>query len=95
MNNTSISYSIRQFILSHFPSARRRSLRDEDLLIENGIIDSMGVLDVVSFIESEYGLTVLDEELIPENFQNIVRLAAYVENKRNGSAVTRSITSNI
>ena len=80
-------------MLSHFPSARRRSLDNDDPLIENGIIDSMGVLDVVAFIESQYGISVLDEELIPENFQSIGRLAAYVNAKVSNSVLTEQSTS--
>lgn len=86
MNNTPISHSMKQFILDQFPSSRRRSLEDTDPLLESGLIDSMGVLDLVAFIETEFKVTVDDEELIPDNFQNIARIAAFVEKKRNGSA---------
>ena len=86
MDNTPISDSMKQFILEHFPSSRRRSLNDTDPLLESGLIDSMGVLDLVAFIESEFKVIVDDEELIPDNFQNIARIAAFVEKKRNVSA---------
>jgi acyl carrier protein len=80
---TAISNSTRQFILEHFPSSRRRRLDDTDPLLESGVIDSLGVLDLVAFIESEFKITVDDEELLPENFQNISRIAAYVGKKQN------------
>ena len=82
MDTTLIGYSTKQFILEHFPSSRRRPLGDSDPLLESGVIDSMGVLDLVAFIEREFNVTVDDEELIPENFQNIARIAAYVEKKQ-------------
>lgn len=79
---TTISNSTRQFILEHFPSSRRGRLDDTDPLLESGVIDSLGVLDLVAFIESEFTITVDDEELLPENFQDIARIAAYVERKQ-------------
>lgn len=79
-----ISASVKEFILSHFPPARLRSIGESDSLIESGIIDSMGVLDVVTFLESRFNLTVDDEDLVPENFQSIGQMAAFVAKKRNG-----------
>jgi acyl carrier protein len=86
MDNTQINVFVRQFIQGHFPSARRQPLGDTDPLIESGIIDSMGVLDVVAFIESEFKVTIEDEELIPDNFRSIAQMAAYIEKKCNGFA---------
>jgi acyl carrier protein len=80
-----ITHSTKQFILDHFPSSRRQVLKDTDSLLENGVIDSMGVLDLVEFIETQFNVTVDDEDLVPENFQNIARIAAYVEKKRNAT----------
>src|SRR5262245_18608776 len=69
-----INSSLKQFIINHFPTARRRELADTDPLLESGIIDSLGVLDVVAFVESEFNLRVDDDDLTPENFQTIVRM---------------------
>ena len=80
-HNTTITH-VRQFILEHFPSSLRRSLDDTDPLLESGIIDSLGVLDLVDFIEAKFGVVVADDELVPENFQNIAKIAAYIQNKR-------------
>ncbi len=77
-----INESVRQFILEHFPSARRRPLADGDALLQSGIIDSLGVLDVVTFLEEEFKVTVDDEDLTPENFQSIGQIAAFVEKKK-------------
>lgn len=80
-----IEAQIRKFITKRFPSARRRELRSQEALLENGIIDSLGVLDLVSFVEEAFTITVSDEELIPGNFQTIERLTAFIERKRNGT----------
>jgi acyl carrier protein len=77
-----IQETIRQFILKEFPAARIRNIQDHDLLLENGIIDSLGVLDIVAFLEAEFGLSIADDELELEDFASIETLAAFVERKR-------------
>jgi acyl carrier protein len=53
-------------------------LADETNLFEAGIVDSAGLLSFIGFIEKEYGLTVPDEDLLPENFVTIARIAKYI-----------------
>lgn len=79
-----VTESVREFILGTFPSARKRPLGNDDPLLENGILDSLGVLDIVGFIESEFGITAEDDELVPENFRTIQHIANYVQSKQNG-----------
>jgi acyl carrier protein len=59
----------------------------EDDLIKRGIVDSLGVMQLVDFCESRYGITVTDADLIPANFQTVRRLADYVQRKRVGTAL--------
>jgi acyl carrier protein len=54
----------------------------EDDLIKRGILDSLGVTQVVDFCESRYGITVTDADLVPANFQTVRRLAEFVDRKR-------------
>jgi acyl carrier protein len=82
----SIASSFKSFITTHFPGSRRHVLRNDDSLLASGIIDSLGVLDLVSFIESEFNVGVDDEDLTPENFQSIDRMTAFVERKRRTGA---------
>lgn len=72
---------IRAFIYGKFPLARKRGINDEHPLLESGIVDSMGILEVVGFMEQEFGIQVGDDELTPENFQTIQRLAQFVGSK--------------
>jgi acyl carrier protein len=72
---------IRNFILNHFPLARKRAMQDGDLLLANGIIDSLGILEVVTFVEQEFGITIADEELLPESFASVSSIARFVERK--------------
>lgn len=55
---------------------------DDASFLENGIVDSMGVMQLVMFIEERFGMPVHDSEIIPDNFDSIERLGAYVQRKR-------------
>jgi acyl carrier protein len=57
------------------------NLKDDASLLEEGIMDSTGVLDLVMFIEETFGIQVKDEELIPENLDSVDKLVAFVEKK--------------
>ena len=85
MSDATVSTRIRGFLLERFPLARTRGLGDRDHLLENGILDSLGVLDVVAFLEEAYSITVLDDDLVPEHFQSVEQLTAFVQAKRNGT----------
>jgi acyl carrier protein len=73
---------IRHFILNQFPLARQRAVGDEDPLLRTGILDSLGILEVVTFIEQEFEITIADEELVPESFESIATMARFVDQKR-------------
>jgi len=72
---------IRGFLIEKFPLAKKRNLQNNDSLIDSGIVDSLGILDLVTFLESEFGLQVSDEDLLPENFQSVECIAALVRTK--------------
>ena len=74
-----VAERIKRFLLEHFPLAR--GVGSDDPLLGNGIIDSLGVLEVVAFLEQEFQVTVADEELLPENFQSLATLAAFIHAK--------------
>ncbi len=70
---------VRQFIKDTFLVDE---VLDDESFFGSGIIDSLGVMQLVSFVESELGSKVPDTHLIPENFDSIARMAAYVERRR-------------
>jgi len=78
-----VAKQIRGFIAERFPLAR--DISNDDRLLQRGVIDSLGVLEVVAFLERDFHIAVMDEELLPENFQSISRLAAFVYTKQNGT----------
>lgn len=73
---------IRSFIIETFLfDAADAEFGDDESLLDSGIIDSTGVLELVSFIEEEFDIEVKDEELIPENLDSLDKLASYIEHK--------------
>jgi acyl carrier protein len=77
----SIQQRIHTFLLEKFPLARKQGLKDSDALLESGILDSLGVLDLVSFLEAQFSIGVADDELVPENFQTITHIVAFIESR--------------
>ena len=82
MTVETVTDRIREYLAEHFPAARSRRLDPGESLLTNGILDSLGVLDVVAFLETEFKITVTDEDLLPENFESLGRLTAFVEEKQ-------------
>lgn len=77
---------IRAFVFEKFPQAKKQNIRDTDKLLDSGIVDSLGILDLVAFLESGFEVHISDDELLPENFQTVEAIAQFVERKRNGAA---------
>jgi len=77
-----LQQQIRDFVTSNFYVADPKALEDRTSLLDQGIIDSTGVLEVIMFIESTFGLTVEDSEMLPENLDSIERIAAFVARKQ-------------
>ena len=59
---------------------------DNASFLEEGIIDSMNVMELITFVEEKFGVEVADEEIVPDNFDSVSKIAAYVRHKTNGSA---------
>ena len=80
---------IRNFILKSFPLARKEASFGEDSsLLKSGIIDSMGVQDLLIFLEKEFKITIYDEDLQPGNFETIATTVAFVHSKNNSQNIT-------
>jgi acyl carrier protein len=74
---------IRQFILEAFLFGDESDpFTDSDSFMQKGIIDSTGVLELTSFLEEKYGITVDDEEMVPENLDSIDNLVKFLERKK-------------
>ena len=72
---------IRIFIVENFLFGKANGLGDDSSFLDEGIIDSTGILELVSFLEEQYDIRVEDEELVPENLDSINNVVAYLESK--------------
>ena len=72
---------IRAFIIENFLFGKDDGFKDDTSFLDDGIIDSTGVLELVNFLEEEFSISVQDEELVPENLDSINNAVAYLEKK--------------
>jgi acyl carrier protein len=78
----SVQQRVRQFIVENFYVSAPSELEDGASLIQGGWVDSTGMLEMIAFIEGEYGIRVADDEMTPENLDSIERISAFVARKR-------------
>jgi acyl carrier protein len=75
--------AIRGFIAENFfYSVEESTYTDSDSFLKEGIIDSLGVMDLVTFVGTSFGITVAPEDVTAENFDSVNNLIAYIERKR-------------
>jgi acyl carrier protein len=85
-----IKQQITEFITTNFLFDDSIKLGQEDSLLETGVIDSTGVLELVAFIEETYRIKVEDEEIVPENLDSISNISLYISQKLSQTASARS-----
>ena len=78
---TDVKEKIREFVVEHFLFGDDNGLADDASLLELGVVDSTGVLELVTHIETTFGFKVADEELIPGNLDTIQSLSDFVSRK--------------
>jgi acyl carrier protein len=87
MNQMSVQKELREFLMENFfMDESDDPISDDESFLESGLIDSTGVLEVVSFLEERYGITVEADELDPENLDSISRISRFVMSKLSGGA---------
>jgi len=74
--------TIRKFLIENFLFEEDENLKNDTSFLENGILDSTGVLELIAFLEETYGIEVEDEEVIPENLNSIANVAQYILKKQ-------------
>ena len=94
-----IAQQIRNFIVENFLFGEHENgLKDSDSLLENGIIDSTGVVELVSYLEETYEIEIEDDELIPDNLDSIYNVTQFIMRKQsfrimNAGALKQQICS--
>ena len=81
MTNNGVEGRIHEFIQTNLVFGDKRTFSDEDSLIRNGIVDSTGILELISFLEESFDVQFDDSELIAENFDSVIRIAAFLSKK--------------
>ena len=64
-----------------------KTVGDGDSLLDSGLLDSVGIFELVTFLEETFSIKVEDEAIIPEHFETVALIAAFVDRKRTGTAV--------
>lgn len=77
-----IEETLQQHIAKTILFSNVYSYKDTDSFMENGILDSMNVMELVVFLERQFSIQVADYEIIPENFDSIHKLASFVRSKQ-------------
>jgi len=77
-----IADKVRSFIKENFYAAGSTEIADDASLLDMGIVDSTGILEVVAFLEEQFEITVDDAEMLPENLDSIENIVAFVGRKQ-------------
>ena len=76
---------IKQYILTNFLfTSDESAIGDHDSLVRGGILDSTGIYELILFVEETFGLTIAPEEMIPDNFDTLEAMDAFIARKRAG-----------
>ena len=78
-----LTHDIHDWLQTTFPLAKERGIGVHDSLLDSGIIDSLGTLEVVNYLEQELGVEVSDEEMVADTFESVHAIAQFVAAKRN------------
>lgn len=78
----SVQEDIREFIVENFLFGEEGGLRDDSSFLREGIVDSTGIMQLVSFIQEQYLIVIEDEELIPENLDSIQSVSMFIAEKK-------------
>ncbi|MBP6645888.1 MAG: acyl carrier protein [Burkholderiaceae bacterium] len=71
----------RQFLLKNFYVTDASTLLDDTSLMDSGIVDSTGMLEIIGFIEESFGVRIADADMVPENLDSIGQVVAFVQRK--------------
>ena len=76
---------VRTFVIDNFLFGQGREFSDSDSFLEHGLIDSMGILTLLEFVSEHFDIRVADDEIVPENWDSLDRIATFVNSKRKQS----------
>jgi acyl carrier protein len=77
ISENTLKDDVRRFIHETFPASAKARIGDDDSLLESGLVDSLGILEIVTFLETQLGLTLADDDVVVENFASINAIARF------------------
>ena len=84
-SSTEVKSKIKRFLVENFLfGVEDTNLTDQASFLETGIIDSTGILELMTFVETEYDIKVKDEEMLPQNLDSLENISAFVIRKQDG-----------
>lgn len=73
---------IKNFIVENFLYGEDNGFTNDASLLDFGIVDSTGILQIITYVEKEFGIRVGDDEVLPENFDSIIKICTYIGKKQ-------------
>jgi acyl carrier protein len=80
--SSAVSHSVREFIVENFLLGNDNGFAGNESLLESGIVDSTGIMQVVAFLEETFSIVIADEDMVADNLETIERIVDFVERKR-------------
>ena len=77
---------VKGFIVENFLYGEEREMDEDASFLATGIVDSTGILELVSFLEETYGVSIADDELVPENLDSLKNVEIFLERKIGAAA---------
>lgn len=85
LNKIAIKEKVKDFIINNFLlGSDENNLSDSDSFLEKGIVDSTGILELVSFVQEAFDIKIEDAELVPDNLDSLNNLEAFIIKKKQG-----------
>jgi acyl carrier protein len=73
---------VREFVLKNYLfTSEQSALKSEDSFMKSGIMDSTGILEMIMFLHDEFGVDVMDDEMVPENLDSVNNVVAFLGKK--------------
>ena len=85
-HRSGIRDTIRQYIVDSILFGDAGGLDDTVSFQQSGVLDSVGFLEVITFVEKQFGIQIVDGDLVPENFDTVSRIADFIHDKLNAKA---------
>jgi acyl carrier protein len=88
-----IQDDVRSFVIDTFLFGEDDGLKDDSSFLAEGIVDSTGIMQLVSFLQERYLVSIEDEELIPDNLDSIKRVTLFIEEKMRAVKLASGISA--